>query len=414
MRCTVCGHESICAGESCEACGTRRETQDIRRTEDPSLASTEHTLKNGSKSPIASDQPREWEFGDMESIAPAPAEAHLEPYATSNVDEPGKFTTSSGSYAVTTRQSRPPRRGLDASTATTLVTGLPRVFLSGLIVFSAAEIAGSFFGVEGIAGQILNWGAVLLWLASAVIILLPSTQPAVARIIFRYRKPTKNELVHLKPAWSDVLKRAGIDPTQAKYSLWVQDTPELNASATGGSVVSVSGQALHLYRGPELSAILAHELGHHLGGHPWSRLTILWLSLPYFTVKRITALLFLVIVQISPLIGCLALGIFFIIFVGFAVALIKAPPVIHIVLIFAIIMIIIEPIMNRRAEYKSDDKAVELGYGPQLISVFEGWLAQGHDDHRQSASAMALYKASHPSVGSRITRAEQRMDKLAG
>jgi Zn-dependent protease with chaperone function len=30
----------------------------------------------------------------------------------------------------------------------------------------------------------------------------------------------------------------------------------------------------------QLEAVLAHELGHHLGGHPWASLLRYWYSLP--------------------------------------------------------------------------------------------------------------------------------------
>ncbi|MFF4735893.1 M48 family metalloprotease [Streptomyces sp. NPDC001262] len=61
---------------------------------------------------------------------------------------------------------------------------------------------------------------------------------------------------------------------------------ELNATAAAGHIVAVTRPATDRSPNSQLAAILAHELGHHVGGHPWAAMLADWYALPARTVGR--------------------------------------------------------------------------------------------------------------------------------
>ncbi|WP_235967803.1 M48 family metalloprotease [Streptomyces mesophilus] len=52
--------------------------------------------------------------------------------------------------------------------------------------------------------------------------------------------------------------------------MWTEESQDLNAYAAAGHTVGVSRFALENLPSAQLAAVLAHELGHHTGGHAWS------------------------------------------------------------------------------------------------------------------------------------------------
>jgi Zn-dependent protease with chaperone function len=213
------------------------------------------------------------------------------------------------------------------------------------------------------------------------------------------RPPTGAEMAAIQPIWNDVTRRAGIDGT--KYELWLEDTDELNASAAAGHIVSVTRGAMRLP--PEhLTAVMAHELGHHVGGHAWSGLLGLWYAMPVrafmFVVKIVMTFLFFFTAELS----CLVAGVFVVVFGGLAIATFLAfPPA---AALYAIPFLLAWA--GRKGELRADRFAGTLGYGPMLITVFTGWQAEGHDDARRKQSAIARLMSTHPPLHERIRALE--------
>ena len=61
-----------------------------------------------------------------------------------------------------------------------------------------------------------------------------------------------------------------------RYSLWIQDSDDVNATPTPGHTVAVTRWALYTLPPAHLEAVLAHELSHHLGGRAWLSLLSFW------------------------------------------------------------------------------------------------------------------------------------------
>lgn len=110
----------------------------------------------------------------------------------------------------------------------------------------------------------------------------------------------------IEPLWSDVTRAAGVDGTT--FSLWMQDTDEVNAHAAAGRIVAVTRGSLRDQPPHHLAAVLAHELGHHLGGHARASLLSAWYAIPgrlVLHVVRVIVRVALAVAKVFSLFGYL-------------------------------------------------------------------------------------------------------------
>lgn len=263
-----------------------------------------------------------------------------------------------------------------------MVLALPWLLASlAIVVF-----VSSLFGVAALVVTLL------LWIASGLLVFYQPMGDVLAQMLFRYRKPTEPEQKYLQTLWDRVASAAGVDP--AAYSLWVQDAQDVNAAAAGGQIVAVTSWAIHMLRPPHLAAVLAHELGHHLGGHAWASLLSYWYSLPARMAIRFvtfTVTMAFYVFAFTSLIGMVMIGA--ILLLAGYVAVQSYSPVL-------VTLVAIPPVLayfGRLAELRCDRVAAELGFGPALIEVFESWIEQGHDERRRG-----LLLATHPTCAQRI------------
>lgn len=284
---------------------------------------------------------------------------------------------------------------LDASAGVDLVIVLP------LLVSSLFVVA--------LLGRALTpatpWLVPLLWALSGAVVFLPWLD-VVTSLSLRLRRPTAVERARFEPLWERVCERA--DVADWRYSLWIQNSHEVNAMATGGRVVAVTTAALRLPPA-RLEAVLAHELGHHLSGHTTISMLKWWYGIP----ARLVVWLVGLVVRFV-----LAVGRLFLAFGNTAVAL--GSVVVALVLLLLLFVVnpwlllapVLAPLLawsSRRAELHADRVAADLGYGRSLLEVLRGWLRDGHDEARARAGLRARMLASHPSCADRIRRLETRL-----
>lgn len=309
------------------------------------------------------------------------------------------------------------RRGVHISTAATIVIGLPW-FLFSLIVVAA---------VAGIASQ--DNGAVVLtalgiFVLSGSLAFLGPSEDVLARVMFRFRRPTMHEQRRIDHVWSNVAQSAGVAP--GKYRLWVQDSREPNAYATSGHIVAVTRAALELPPN-HLAAVLAHELGHHLGGHSWAKLLTYWYSVPGRLITRvwfwINYVVFAVVTGFTVgaagaavggraganLAGCLfgsVIRLFGLLWLFFVVWFLYT---LHPALLLLLAVPFALAWSSRYGEKYADRIAADLGYGQPMIEVLYGWLQAGHDDARKERGWRANAFASHPTCAARIQALEKHI-----
>ncbi|MER6158740.1 M48 family metalloprotease [Streptomyces sp. NPDC001868] len=278
------------------------------------------------------------------------------------------------------------RRGADSSSVTTLLLNIP-LFLGSLLVMILISLSMPS-GVDV--------AFVVAWLASGALVFNRPTERGLAKLYFKMREPLASELAVLQPLWDEVTQRAGVDGS--KYDLWMEDTDELNASAAAGHIVGVTRGAMRNLPPQHLAAVLAHELGHHVGGHAWAGLLGHWYALPARLVMSALRLVIRVIAAISEFLAGL-----FVLFLGvLAIGLLFTFP--------AALALYAVPFLlawsGRQSELRADRFAGLIGYGPLLVTVFTAWHAEGADDARRKQRTMARLMSTHPPFHKRIRAIE--------
>ncbi|WP_327145237.1 M48 family metalloprotease [Nocardia sp. NBC_01327] len=272
---------------------------------------------------------------------------------------------------------------------------------------------------------VVVWGAIAAFVLSGAGGFVGPAEYVIARVMFRLRRPTLAEQSRIDQAWGPVSRAAGVPPD--RYRLWVQDAGELNAFATSGHIVAVTRIALDRLPPQHLSAVLAHELGHHLGGHSWAALLTYWYSLPGRVAVRAlfttTRFLFAVVAGFTLgaaggaiggraggdaagcLIGPLVRLLPWLILGTLTWFLYSIHPAL--VLVWAIPFLLAWA--SRWGERYADRVAADLGYGALLIEVLYGWLRAGEDDARRRDGLRASMFATHPSHAARIQALEKHL-----
>ncbi|MEV0293349.1 M48 family metalloprotease [Nocardia sp. NPDC050710] len=310
------------------------------------------------------------------------------------------------------------RRTRFATALVTLLVSLPSTVLGGLLVYGVGALFGPWPAV----------GLTLTWLLCGTLIPAPTAE--MAPQIFRVRRPEPAEHTVLIPAWHNVTRAAGV--RGAAYSLWIQDTDHLNALAAPGRIVVATGWAVAALGPRELEAVLAHELGHHLGGSQRAQMLSYWYALPIRGIlggyRRITWLFAVFVAKAAHVAGFVSLLQFLgvrkaieVIGIGVLVlsrTLVLAAAAVGLLLVVGApvaaplaLAIILEPFaqqaQRRRAELRADQVAVDLGYGPETYAVLDLWLRRQRP--RRAPSRLARLLDSHPRIETRIRAVEIRM-----
>ncbi|MFV0134243.1 M48 family metalloprotease [Streptomyces sp. HMX87] len=293
------------------------------------------------------------------------------PPAPDDPAHPHHISTDRGRVHISAQQRR-----TDATAFGSLLLQLPN-FLCSLVVVALLSL------VFGDLGFLL----VLAWLASGALVFHRPTESALARHLLRLRYPTPQERAKLEPVWREVTARAGVEGRN--YELWVEDSDGLNAVAAAGHIVGVTRFAMNRLPNGELAAVLAHELGHHVGGHAWSGLLGYWYALPgriaWRVLRAVTGFMF----RVSRVFSCFGV-LFFGLFVG-AVALATISTLYGLPLLLLGVPYALAAV-GRRAELRADQHAAALGFAPMLAAVLE----KLHQQEQQQIAALTAQNGGVP------------------
>ncbi|MFI9363622.1 M48 family metalloprotease [Kitasatospora sp. NPDC053057] len=277
------------------------------------------------------------------------------------------------------------QRGADATAIGQLVFQLPH-FLCSLLVVTLVSL---------LLPEPLNLVLIGLWIASGALVFHRPTEKVLARYLFRMRPALHSELTRLEPIWRQVTAKAGVSPET--YDLWIEDHKAVNATAAAGHIVGVTRYALETLPDAQLAAVLAHELGHHRGGHAWATLLGYWYSMPAriaWAAFRIAAVIAFRIASVFSLLGALVVGLVSIVLVV-AVAL-SFPP---------LLLVLVTPYLlaavGRRSELRADVQAAELGFADAMIEVFHGFL-RDEEAALEIAARENGGRAVRPGLGQRL------------
>ncbi|WP_327718802.1 M48 family metalloprotease [Streptomyces sp. NBC_00490] len=288
------------------------------------------------------------------------------------------------------------QRRTDATAVGNLLLHLPNFLCSLFVVGLVAAFFGDFALV-----------VVLLWIASGALVFHRPTESALARHLLRLRYPTPQERAKLEPVWREVTARAGVEGRT--YELWVEDSDSLNAVAAAGHIVGVTRFAMNQLPNGELAAVMAHELGHHVGGHAWSGLLGYWYALPGRVAWRVLKVVSAVAFHVSKAFGCFGVAFVVLLVGGLAFATISTLyglPLLILGVPYALAAV------GRRSELRADEHAAALGFAPMLAAVLDKLHRQEQSEQAEvtarnggvpvEESALSRLLSSHPDHHTRL------------
>ncbi|AZM60593.1 MULTISPECIES: M48 family metalloprotease [unclassified Streptomyces] len=314
--------------------------------------------------------------------APAPQPPYPQaapPPAPDSPLHPHHISTDPGRLHVSRHQ-----RQTDATAFGNLLLHLPN-FLCSLVVVALVSLVFGGFGIL----------IVLAWLASGALVFHRPTESALARHLLRLRYPTPQERAKLEPVWREVTARAGVEGRN--YELWVEDSDSLNAVAAAGHIVGVTRFAMNQLPNGELAAVMAHELGHHVGGHAWSGLLGYWYALPGRIAWRVLRAVTWFMFRVSRVFSCFGVLFFGLVVGGIALATISTLyglPLLILAMPYALAAV------GRRSELRADQHAAALGFAPMLAAVLE----KLHQQEQQQAAAIAAVNGGAPATETPVSK----------
>ncbi len=284
----------------------------------------------------------------------------------------------------------------EPSAWTSLLTAVPWFFWSLVLVIWIAGAIGFGWG----------WIVVVLWVLSGAVIFVAPAEPLFARYLFRLRQPTLIEQERLGPIWHHLLQHAEV--RDGRLSLWIQESDEVNATPTPGHVVAVTRWALYTLPPSHLEAVLAHELGHHLGGRSWLSMLSFWYSIParcgLIVVRAVARLM-----RRIPAVGCIIGGFLVLAYIGLVLAVFALGHG-YIWPVLFLTPFIAPPFLawlNRWQVKQADRRAALLGYGSTLVQVLYGWQMQHQQMLGRDQSRRAQVMSNTPSLVDRVRTLEQ-------
>ncbi|WP_030220917.1 M48 family metalloprotease [Streptomyces sp. NRRL WC-3626] len=287
------------------------------------------------------------------------------------------------------------QRHTDATAFGNLLLQLPN-FLCSLFVVGLVSLP------LGDAGVLV----VLAWLASGALVFHRPTESALARHLLRLRYPTPQERAKIEPVWREVTARAGVEGRN--YELWVEDSDSLNAVAAAGHIVGVTRFAMNQLPNGELAAVMAHELGHHVGGHAWSGLLGYWYALPGRLAWRVLCAVTGFLFRVSRVFSCFGVLFLGLLVAGVAITTISTLygiPLLLLGLPYALAAV------GRRSELRADRHAAALGFAPMLAAVLEklhfqeqqaAALTAAHGGAAAAGTPVSRLLSSHPDYHTRL------------
>ena len=125
-------------------------------------------------------------------------------------------------------------------------------------------------------------GALLVYLAAGLVLVVPAVQRRLVSALMGARPPSASEAPRLQRAFDEVAQALHV--RDRHFAVGVVDADDLNAFACGGHLVVVTSYAIRELDHRSLCGVLAHELCHHLGSHTVALTVQQWLMLPVSTL----------------------------------------------------------------------------------------------------------------------------------
>ena len=249
------------------------------------------------------------------------------------------------------------------------------------------------------------WLFATVWFLLGAVLFWQPVQRVFLQRLIGARSPSREERARLHNSWSTVAQRNHIPP--ARFVLSVVDSDDLNAFATGGHLVVVSTWAIDNLTEDELTGVLAHELSHHLGMHTVALTVGQWLTVPIVLLARIGYQLQNVAQAAgdaierrstgAALVGRTVAGLLTIVSWLFLATITVAQSIGNIV--------------GKGAEFAADARAVEMGFGKQLMRSLRRVVESGRGERASNWRDRLV--SAHPPARTRIARIDAHLRRMA-
>lgn len=258
-------------------------------------------------------------------------------------------------------------------------------------------------------GSFIVW--TVIYFAALPVVLIPGLEFLQIWLICPgSRRPTPDEEARLMPLWNNVLSRVG-KGKKRRYRLRITDDYRVNAAAGGGSLVIVTTRALTGLPDGQLEAVLAHELGHHVGFHPIMLLAQQWIARPLNWAAKLSVVLHNVLAWLTRW----NFNLFVQVILWVAILIIRAALLALKVITQAAWFLLFY--LGRQAEHKADTVATKLGYGHELVNALVEIERQEGDSvaagHQPRIPASSFWN-THPPTSVRIAKIRKAMADDSG
>lgn len=274
-------------------------------------------------------------------------------------------------------------------------------------VVALPAVVGSTLLMLVLLGWAGRWEPLLMlaWLASGAAVFTGVGERAAVRADCGFRPLSARQQVVLGPPWLAVLDRCSVPADSV--TLYVQRSREPNAYAVGGRSVAVTtgvaaGFLAKTLTEADLSALLAHELGHHAHGAIRFSLVTMWLAAPWRIASRLVLGLALRLSGREP--GRLLAAV---VAATVVVAVVQAVQrhqlliagVLAALALCGVVCRLADAALSRRDELAADRFAAQAGYGAALTGALHR-LDVGQQHQGRPLLERAL--ARHPPVETRL------------
>ena len=215
------------------------------------------------------------------------------------------------------------------------------------------------------------------------------------------RRPIGQEVEILQMIQKDIQNHTGIDMSQ--FDWFIKNDDSINAFAMGHNRICINTGAIIQLPYDELLGIVAHEMGHihHKdGAYGFSCFYMNYLGQMCIRVYELFARVILWIQYLRLPIITFIVQIFYLLVVLqilFMQWVIKAP------------LIIIDLFTGRRAEYRADKYAYEIGLGAELHNALV--TLRNYTAESSESGLMSKLYSTHPATEKRIERLRQYVER---
>ena len=240
------------------------------------------------------------------------------------------------------------------------------------------------------------WVFAGVYLAAVILLFLRPVQQYLLAPLLGARRPRREEVTRLAPAWRPVLQAN--DLPGHRYVLAVLPSNEVNAFACGGHLVIVTSYALESLPRDELSGVLAHELSHHLGFHTVALTVGQWLSIPALILARIGFFLQNVASAATTSYASHSSAMTAL---GRVVAAVLTA-VSWVFLSGLLLSNALANVVGRNSEFQADRRVVDMGFGRPLAMALRRAVADFGSD--RPVTWRERLEATHPPARTRVAR----------